>query len=138
MLMAHVVHIFNNLGGARAARFRTKYALRFLSLLGGNETIVDSLKLNREQESMDRSSSNPRVEVEVEGGRAPVQGLVLQGDLFGEFTGDKIRKTDETPPIISVFDLIGAVTGVQNPAHTWAKLGTKIDDEVLSKSYNLP
>ena len=46
-----------------------------------------------------------------------------------------IRKTIETPPRVSVIDLIGAVTKNNNPRDDWKKLRTS-HPEVVANSYN--
>ena len=47
----------------------------------------------------------------------------------------EVRKTNETPPRVSVIDLIGAVTKNNNPRDDWKKL-RKSHPEVVANSYN--
>lgn len=73
------------------------------------------------------SSCEPNGKVEVASPQP--QGLVFRGDLFGEFNGANVRRTDETPPRISIHDLVGAVTGAVHPRVTWTDLEKKFEGE---------
>jgi hypothetical protein len=63
--------------------------------------------------------------------------LVLDNQLFGEFQGARIRKTDDVPPRISIIDLTEAVTGTLNPRRSWADLSKRFEDEHLHFAYTL-
>lgn len=65
--------------------------------------------------------------------------LDLQSDLFGEFRGARIRKTDDVPPKISVLDFIEAVTETPNPRRRWADIRRTLEEagNDLSDVYSL-
>jgi hypothetical protein len=50
---------------------------------------------------------------------ADPQFLLFDNERFSEFCGARIRRTGGTPPMISILDLIAAVTGAVNPSDTW-------------------
>ncbi|GAQ93104.1 hypothetical protein KFL_013000020 [Klebsormidium nitens] len=60
--------------------------------------------------------------------------LIIRGKGLGE--GIKIRKTSETPPRVSVLDVIQSVTEVINPRQTWENIKSQ-NPEVVSVVYNL-
>ncbi|GAQ91642.1 hypothetical protein KFL_008240030 [Klebsormidium nitens] len=90
-----------------------------------------------------RSQQHPVVEVETAAPEPDVEetsgeevraqqsdrDLVLDNQLFGEFRGARMRKTDDVPPKISIIDLIAAVTGALNPRQTWSELSKKFVEE---------
>lgn len=41
--------------------------------------------------------------------------VVLSGSDYGEFNGFRVRKTDGSPPLVSIIDLIRSTTGAANP-----------------------
>jgi hypothetical protein len=49
--------------------------------------------------------------------------------LGGDFHGHRIRRTDDTPPKVSIFDMIAAVSGTVNPRNTWHDLKKLFLDE---------
>jgi hypothetical protein len=59
---------------------------------------------------------------------ADPQFLLFDNERFGEFCGARIRRTGGTPPMISILDLIAAVTGAVNPSDTWADVSKKLAD----------
>jgi hypothetical protein len=63
--------------------------------------------------------------------------VFLEHHLFGEeFSGSCIRKTNDTPPKISILDLIAAVTGTVNPSRAWADLSKRFAEEDIRVSYD--
>jgi hypothetical protein len=69
--------------------------------------------------------------------QVPLQ--LFHGDVFEDFRGARIRKTDDIPPRISVYDFIQAVTGNSNPRVTWADVSKRLADNgaTLSEIYAL-
>src|SRR3569833_2051038 len=62
--------------------------------------------------------------------------VFLENHLFGEeFSGSRIRKTNDTPPKISILDLIAMVTGTVNPRRAWADLSKRFAEEDVRVSY---
>jgi hypothetical protein len=48
--------------------------------------------------------------------------VVLSGSDYGEFDGFKVRRTDSSPPLVSILDLIQATTGVVDCSSTWGDI----------------
>jgi hypothetical protein len=57
--------------------------------------------------------------------------------LDGEYSGLRIRKVDDVPPKISVYDLIAAVTGAMNPRQAWININRRFEgpDELKCSSH---
>ena len=70
---------------------------------------------------------------------ADPQFLLFDNERFGEFCGARIRRTGGTPPMISILDLIAAVTGTVSPSVTWAELSKKLtgDGDVARAACNI-
>jgi hypothetical protein len=63
--------------------------------------------------------------------------VFLENHLFGEeFSGARIRKTADTPPKISIHDLVGVVTGNHNPRKTWSYLARRFEDDGVPWRYD--
>jgi hypothetical protein len=66
---------------------------------------------------------------------------VLQGNLFGNFQGASMRKTNDDPPMLSIYDLISAVTGTVNPWSAWADVLKRFQDngeEIVFQRHQFP
>jgi hypothetical protein len=74
--------------------------------------------------------------VETEGGSDDAPRGASELVLGGDFHGHRIRRTDDTPPKVSIFDMIVAVSGAVNPYQTWANLVERFSKEKLRVSYH--
>ncbi|GAQ93216.1 hypothetical protein KFL_013640020, partial [Klebsormidium nitens] len=53
---------------------------------------------------------------------------VLRADIFGEFEGVAIRKTTDSPPKISIYDLFSHILKIKHPRKAWADTLRKLND----------
>jgi hypothetical protein len=51
--------------------------------------------------------------------------VVLRGADFGEFDGFRVRRSNDSPPLVSIIDLIRSTTGAANPRSAWADIKSR-------------